>query len=169
VEQTKQTGESSSSQKAMPEGLFCGRHPDYEGALYAEIKDELDEEKMEGVQISKRNLVTMAIQDPQDDPKTIQEAKLCSDWPLWKAAMDKELATLEKARTWDTVIRPEGKNIIGSKWGFHIKRKADGSVNKYKARLVACGFTQIFSIDYYNTFSPVVKLASFQTVLALAV
>jgi hypothetical protein len=82
--------------------------------------------------------------------------------------MDKELATLEKARTWDTVIHPEGKNIIGSKWVFHIKRKANGSVDKYKVWLVARGFTQIFSVDYYNMFSPVVKLASFRTVLALA-
>jgi len=41
----------------------------------------------------------MAVQEAQNDPKTIQEAKSCSDWPLWKAAMDKELATLEKAGT----------------------------------------------------------------------
>ena len=74
----------------------------------------------------------MAVQDPQDDPMTIQEAKLCSDWPLWKVAMNKELAMLEKAETWDTVIYPEGKNIVGSKWVFHIKRKADGNVDKYK-------------------------------------
>jgi hypothetical protein len=103
----------------------------------------------------------MAIQDPQDNLKTIQEAKLCLDWPLWKAAMDKELGTLEQAGTWDTVICPKGKNIIGLKWVFCIKRKADGSVNKYKARLVARGFTQIFGVNYYNTFSLVAKLANF--------
>src|SRR6266850_4964762 len=54
---TKQTGKSSSSQKGMPGGLFQGTHPNYEGALYAEIKDELKEDKIEGLQISKRNLL----------------------------------------------------------------------------------------------------------------
>jgi len=50
AEQTaKQTGESSSSQKGMPGGLFRGTHPDYEGALYAKIKDELKEDKIEGL------------------------------------------------------------------------------------------------------------------------
>jgi hypothetical protein len=53
VEQTKQTGESSSNQKAMPGGLFHGTHPNYEGALYTEIKDKFNEEKMEALQISK--------------------------------------------------------------------------------------------------------------------
>src|SRR6267142_2109264 len=110
----------------------------------------------------------MAIQEAQNDPKTIQEAKSRSDWPLWKAAMDKELAMLEKAGTWDTVTHPQSKNIVGSKWVFHIKRNADGRIKQYKAQLVAHSFTQIFGVDYYNTFSPVAKLASFRSVLALA-
>jgi len=83
----------------------------------------------------------MAIQEAQNDPKTIQEAKSRTDWPLWKVVMDKELAMFEKARTWDTVTHPKGKNIVGSKWVFCIKRKANRSVDKYKARLVAHGFT----------------------------
>ena len=54
-------------------------------------------------------------------------------------------------------------------WVFWIKHNADGSVKKYKARLVAYGFTQVFSKDYYNTFSLVAKLSSFQAILVLAV
>jgi len=42
----------------------------------------------------------MAIQEAQNDPKMTQEAKSHTDWPLWKVAMDKELAMLKKARTW---------------------------------------------------------------------
>jgi transposase InsO family protein len=179
AERTKRTTASESStgktilKHQMPGGLpiFRGTHPDYkepEGALYAEIKDKLEEDKIEGLEISEQDLVVAAVEEIQDDPKTLQEAKSRSDWPLWKEAMDKELATLEKAGTWTTVDRPQGKNVVGSKWVYRIKRKADGSVDKYKARLVARGFTQIFGVDYYNTFSPVAKLASFRAVLALA-
>ena len=82
--------------------------------------------------------------------------------------MDRELTTLERAGTWVTVPRPTDKNIVGSKWVFCIKRKADGSVDKYKARLVARGFTQIYGVDYFTTFSPVSKLSSFCTLLAIA-
>ena len=111
---------------------------------------------------------TTAIEDVNGDPKTVREARSRSDWPLWKEAMDKEMATLDEAETWHTIPRPQGKNIVGSKWVFRVKRKADGTVDKYKARLVAKGFTQIQGIDYFDTYSPVAKLASLRTILALA-
>ena len=83
-------------------------------------------------------------------------------------AMDHELATLKRAGTWITVLHLSGKNIVGEKWVFRVKHKADGSVDKYKARLVARGFTQIYGVDYFTTFSPVAKLSSFRTILAIA-
>lgn len=114
------------------------------------------------------NLIAGAILDAQADPKSYVEARSRPDWPLWKAAMDRELTTLENAGTWNTMPRPTDKNIVGSKWVYRIKRKADGSVDKYKARLVARGFTQKYGEDYFTTFSPVAKLASFRTILAIA-
>jgi hypothetical protein len=59
-------------------------------------------------------------------------------------------------------------NIVGSKWVFRIKWKVDESINKYKARLVAKGFHQQSSIDYAETYSPVVKHIIIQTVLTIA-
>ena len=114
------------------------------------------------------DMIAAAIVDADNDPKTLAEARSRPDWPRWKEAMDREIVTLEKAGTWDTVPRPAGKNIVGSKWVFWVKRKADGSLDKYKARLVARGFTQIFGVDYFTTYSPVAKLTSFRAILAIA-
>ena len=113
-------------------------------------------------------IIAAAIHEAEGDPKTLSEAQTRSDWPLWKAAMDHELETLEQAGTWETVPRPLNKNVVGSKWVFQIKRNADGKIEKYKARLVARGFTQVYGVDYFDTFSPVTKLSSIRTLLAIA-
>ncbi len=114
------------------------------------------------------DIITAAILDADADPKTLAEVWSRSDWPCWKEVMDRKMATLEKASTWVTVPRPSGKNIVDSKWVFRVKRKADGSIDKYKAQLVAHGFTQIYGVDYFVTFSPVAKLSSFRPILAVA-
>ncbi len=82
--------------------------------------------------------------------------------------MEKELTTLECAGMWESVPRPIDVNIVSSKWVFHIKKKANGSIEKYKAQLVARGFTQIYGVDYFSTYSPVTKLTSIRLILALA-
>jgi hypothetical protein len=87
----------------------------------------------------------------------------------WKAAMGKEYAALINNKTWHLVPSGRGQNIIDCKWVYKIKRKADGSVDRYKASLVAKGFKQRYGIDYEDIFSPVVKSATIRVVLSLAV
>ena len=90
--------------------------------------------------------------------------------PAWRSAMEDEFDALQRNQTWTLVPRPPGTNIVGSKWIFKTKFRPDGSVDKHKARLVARGFTQQYGIDYYDTFSHVVKPAvTVRLVLSLAV
>ena len=98
-------------------------------------------------------------------PKDIHEA--LGD-PNWKKAVWEEIQALEKNGTWDVVNLPKNHKIVGCKWVFTIKQKADGSIERYKARLVAKGFTQIFGVDYQETFAPVAKMNSIRVLLSLA-
>ena len=97
-----------------------------------------------------------------------EEAHTCPDWPKWEDAISKELNNLSKTGTWELVKHPPGMNVIDSKWVLRIKKNSAGEIEKYKARLVARGFTQIYSIDYYKNYAPVARLASFWILLALA-
>jgi hypothetical protein len=102
------------------------------------------------------------------EPQTIEDARSRPDWPKWKEAINAELKSLDEAHTWDIVPRPKNTNIISSKWVFKIKRNAAGKIDKYKAWLMARGFTQVHGVDYYETYAPVAHLASLQLILAIA-
>ena len=74
-----------------------------------------------------------------------------------------------KNDVWDVVPRPDGKSVVTSKWIYKIKHAADGSIEKYKARFVARGFSQKEGIDYEETFAPIARYTSIISVLSLAV
>ena len=108
------------------------------------------------------------IDDTDDDPKTLAEAMGRSDWEEWQKAMEEELSLMAKYNIWDVVDQPMDTNIIGCRWVFQIKCDSSGKILKYHARLVAQGFTQLYGIDFNETFAPVSRLSSIQTVFALA-
>ena len=82
--------------------------------------------------------------------------------------MSEKLEAFRRTHTWDIVPMPHGANPVSCKWVYKIKTKADGSVERYKARLVARGFTQEYGIDYEETFAHVAKMTSIRTLIASA-
>nr|GFB13566.1 ribonuclease H-like domain-containing protein [Tanacetum cinerariifolium] len=89
--------------------------------------------------------------------------------PHWYRAMLDEYNALIKNKTWILVPRPHNVNIFRCLWIFRHKYNTDGSLNRYKARLVANGSSQLAGIDVDETFSPVVNLTTIRTVLSLAI
>ena len=83
--------------------------------------------------------------------------------------MDAEIVALVSNNTWTLTPLPSNKMAIGCKWVYRVKYKADGSVERYKARLIAKGFTQQEGLDFTDTFSPVAKLTIVKTLLAIFV
>jgi hypothetical protein len=86
----------------------------------------------------------------------------------WKLVMDAEYDALMNNKTWHLVPPQKGRNVIDNKWVYKIKCKADGSLDRYKTRLVVKGFKQRYGIDYEDSFSPIVKSATIRIVLSIA-
>jgi len=98
------------------------------------------------------------------EPKS---AKHALQDPNWQSAMQAEFDALVSNKTCTLVPLP-GRQAIGCKWIFRIKENPDGSINRYKARLVAIGFHQVQGYDFNETFSPVVKPTTIRLILTLA-
>jgi hypothetical protein len=92
------------------------------------------------------------------EPQVFKEAK---GRPEWEKAMEVEHESLMKNQTWDLIALPLGKKSIGCKWVYKVKYKVDGTLDKYKAQLVAKGFSQREGIDYEETFAPKTNMSTF--------
>ena len=105
-----------------------------------------------------------------NEPTTYDEAINCDEASKWKKAIDEELQSHNKNKTWSiaNIKDTASINIIDTKWIFKVKTNADGKIVRYKARLVARGFTQEYGIDYTETFAPVLKTKSLRLILALS-
>jgi hypothetical protein len=79
-----------------------------------------------------------------------------------------ELRSINKCGVWTKQDPPPGTKVIPLKWVYKVKKNPDGTIARYKCRLVAQGFYQVFGEDYFQTYSPVAKFTSIRTVLALS-
>lgn len=85
----------------------------------------------------------------------------------WQKAIQEELRSLKENKTWKEVVRPAGANLVSMKWVFTVKRNIDGSVERFKARLVARGFSQAYGLDYDETFAPTAKMDTLRLFLSI--
>ncbi len=88
------------------------------------------------------------------EPHTLKEAISSEEAELWRVALEDEYKTLMDNNTWNLVQRPADRNFIKSKWVFKMKSSYEGVNERFEARIVAKGFTQVFGIDYRETFAP---------------
>lgn len=102
------------------------------------------------------------------DPQSLQEALNSDKADEWKKAMEAEYQSLIQNNTWTTVNLPEGKSVIPCRWVFKTKLDVNGSVTRYKARLVIKGYKQVKGIDYNEVYAPVVRYTSIRYLIGLA-
>ena len=80
-----------------------------------------------------------------------QQAIKCDNADQCKQAMNEEMTAKKRNSTWTLVKRTPDMNVLGSKWVYKLKRNSNGSIVRFKARLVARGFAQIEGVDYEET------------------
>nr|GEW21523.1 hypothetical protein [Tanacetum cinerariifolium] len=100
--------------------------------------------------------------EPRKDPRTYNEAMQSRDAAFWKKAIDGEISSIMENNTWVLSDLPPG-----CKWIFKRKMKVDGTIDKFKARLVIQGFRQKEGIDYFDTYAPVARITTIRLMLAL--
>lgn len=101
------------------------------------------------------------VKKPSSFEKEVQQ-------PIWVDAMVEEYDSIVKKNAREVVPRPVGKSVVGSRWIYKVKQVVNGSVEKYKARFVASGFSQVHGIYYEDNFTPVVRYSSIRSILALS-
>lgn len=159
------------SGRVLPKGMQAGT----ESARKTTVEEVEDEEGFVMVAQEDREeweMVELAMSAATGEAEcldpTYAEAKKRPDWPKWQAAIQAELDALKANGTWELIARPTNTDVVDSKWVLHVKKDSAGEIEKYKARLVARGFTQIHGVNYTDTFAPVARLSSIRSIFAIA-
>ena len=118
--------------------------------------------------LSDSELIEYGFVSSMAEPRTYKEAMKRDNAGLWQEASQQEYNALLEHEVWELCQLPLGRNAVGNRWVYCIKTNSDGTVNRYKAQLVAQGFSQKPHLDYTETFTPVAKFASLRALLAIA-
>lgn len=115
-----------------------------------------------------RAVAQLTTHEATEDPQSFKEAMDGEEKKEWLEAMQEEMDSMYRNKVWKLVKRPADKNIVSCKWVFRTKRKPNGDIERYRARLVARGFSQVEGIDYNETYAPVVDCTTIRLLLAYA-
>ena len=124
------------------------------------MKDYVSGEDL-GLSEDEGNLALMVSSDPLYYEEAVKDAS-------WRLAMDNEIKSIEKNKTWMLVSLPVGAKKTGVKWIYKTKYNEHGEFEKHKARLVAKGYIQKHGIDYTEVYAPVARMETVRMVVALA-
>nr|GFD22576.1 calcineurin B-like protein 4 [Tanacetum cinerariifolium] len=164
---TKETGSSS---RLDEEVVQDKRQQDDD--LHDERRDQLEEEEVEPRK-SKRTRTEKSFGPDfvsfmvEIKPMSNREAVTSPEGHQWKESIKSEIDYIFQNHTWELVDLHPGCKPLGYKWIFKKKIKADGTIDKYKARLVIKGFRQREGLDYFDTYSPVTRITSIRMILAM--
>ena len=133
-----------------------------------EVNDRSEQEVRRSTRERRSPDTWIHLSDHGSQPTSVSEALSGPAKEKWISAMDAEYQSLICNNVWDLVELPKDARIVNCKWIFKQKIGATGLPERYKARLVAQGYSQVPGIDYEETFAPVVRFESIRTVIALA-
>ncbi|KAK3040689.1 hypothetical protein RJ639_028385 [Escallonia herrerae] len=106
--------------------------------------------------------------EQENEPRTYSEAMSSPEAPHWKEAVNSEIESIMQNHTWELVDLPPRNKPLGCKLIFKRKMKADGVIEKYKARLVVKGYRQKEGLDYFDTYSPITRITAIRILIAIA-
>lgn len=136
--------------------------------IESEVKPRYDLRNRNTLKPPERFKDCVYLLDSEKFPETYREAMEREDKDEWFKAMQSEMRSLNENNVWTLCQLPHNRKALPCKWIFRIKRNPDGTIDKYKARLVVKGFKQKKGLDYEETFSPVARLATIRALLSVS-
>jgi hypothetical protein len=158
--------------------LYSEKYMQYRSSIRAGNETDDDEESFDEAMAALQSMMTshdpVTTYNPTSAlllepyiPISYKDATSCSESKKWILAIEDEFSSIMENKTWTVVPLPPGRKAIKCKWVLDYKPGHRGVDPRYKARLVACGYSQLYGVDYLATYSPVVKHYSIRVVLGI--
>lgn len=148
---------------------FCTPEAERSTGIQLRDRSKLNKpKKLEDYEVDLDNVCDYCIENPEE-PLTFQQAVNGTNAQEWKQAMEEEMNSLKTSKVWELVEVPKNSTIVENKWVYKLKTDTNGNIQKFRARLVAKGFSQREGIDFNETFSPVVRFDSIRILLTVIV